>query len=78
VLWIAEGVSTRFPTDQIESKACAQALARRTEDATRAVEQLGVSNYKFLNHPCGRLDSIPIIELNKSVEAYIQEIEPNF
>ena len=77
VLWIAEGVSTRFPADQIESRACVEAIARRTEDAIRAVKRLGVSNYKFLDHPCGRLDSIPIIELNKHVEEYIQEIQPS-
>lgn len=77
VLWIAEGVSARFPEDEIKSKACVEAIARRTENARQAAARLGVSKYKFLDYPCGRLDSIPIIEINKSVEAYIREVEPS-
>jgi len=62
VLFIAEGSSCRYA-----DSACADsinAIAVRTQQAVAAMDLLKVKNYYFGNLPCGRLDQIPIIEIN--------------
>ena len=38
---------------------------------------LGVDNFEFYNLPCGRLDLIDIIEINKIIEKEIKLFRPN-
>lgn len=75
VLFIAEGSSCRY-----ESPACAgsrDAIAQRTHQAINALSLLGVKDYQFNDLPCGRLDQVPIIEINKLIERVVKKFNPD-
>ena len=75
VLFIAEGSSCRY-----ESPTCAvgmDAIAQRTHQAINALNLLGVRDYQFNDLPCGRLDQIPIIEINKIIERVVNKFNPD-
>lgn len=75
VLFIAEGSSCRY-ADPVSSESVA-AIAARTQQAVNALYLLGVKNYHFNDLPCGRLDQVPIIEINKVIEQSIREFDPD-
>lgn len=77
VTFIAEGSSCRFNKQQIEEKDVKKAIKTRNTFATQALETLGVQNYSFYNLPCGRLDQVAIIDINKIIENEIQEFKPD-
>jgi LmbE family N-acetylglucosaminyl deacetylase len=75
VLFIAEGSSCRYA-----DPACADsvaAIAARTRQAVNALALLGVKDYRFNDLPCGRLDQVPIIEVNKTIELAIRNFDPD-
>lgn len=75
VLFIAEGSSCRYV-----DPACAEsvaAIAARTKQAVNALAVLNVDDYQFNNLPCGRLDLVPIIEINKLIEQTIYKFDPD-
>lgn len=75
VLFIAEGSSCRY-----ESPECVDSIneiAGRTHQAINALELLGVKNYIFNDLPCGRLDQVPIIEINKIIERVVSKFNPD-
>lgn len=75
VLFIAEGSSCRYV-----DPACAEsvaAIAARTKQAVNALAMLNVDDYHFNNLPCGRLDQVPIIEINKLIEQAINKFDPD-
>jgi len=75
VLFIAEGSSCRYG-----SPACVDsidAIAQRTHQAINALNLLGVKDYHFNDLPCGRLDQVPIIEINKIIERVINKFNPD-
>ena len=75
VLFIAEGSSCRY-----ESPDCADsinAIAQRTHHAINALNLLGVKDYQFNDLPCGRLDQVPIIEINKIIERAVIKFNPD-
>ena len=67
VVYIAEGSSCRFSSLD-ESEIVRKAIEQRSAYAIEALSSLGVSDYKFYDFPCGRLDTVPIIEINKIIE----------
>ena len=75
VLFIGEGSSCRF--DDPRCKEAKEAIAERTHCAIEALDSLGVSDFEFNDLPCGRLDQIPIIEINKIIERSIQSFKPD-
>jgi len=75
VLFIAEGSSCRF--EDPHSKESLKAIAKRNEQAVQALTLLGVTEYEFCNFPCGRLDQVPIIEINKVIERVIDSFQPD-
>jgi len=75
VLFIAEGSSCRY-ADPICPESIA-AIAVRTQQAVKALALLGVKDFRFNDLPCGRLDQVPIIEINKVIEKAIQEFDPD-
>ena len=77
VIFIAEGSSCRFDEDKIHSKKVQKIISERNNFGVEALQFLGVKNYKFYNLPCGRLDQIPIIEINKIIEREIQSFKPD-
>ena len=75
VLFIAEGSSCRY-ANPVCSESVA-AIAARTQQAVNALSLLGVKDYHFNDFPCGRLDQVPIIEINKVIEQAIRKFDPD-
>tara|TARA_B100001250_G_scaffold414558_1_gene453872 strand:+ start:2674 stop:3360 length:687 start_codon:yes stop_codon:yes gene_type:complete len=76
VFFLAEGTSCRF-SDLSKKKEIQKEIDLREKQAKKALKILGVNLYKFNNFPCGRLDSIPVIEINKKIENEIDNFKPN-
>ena len=49
----------------------------RNSFAINALKYLGVFNYKFYNLPCGKLDHVPQITINKIIEQEIKNFKPD-
>jgi len=75
VLFIAEGSSCRY-VDPVSADSVA-AIAARTQQAINALALLGVKEYHFNDLPCGRLDQVPIVEINKVIEECIRKFNPD-
>lgn len=75
VLFIAEGSSCRY--DNFACVDSITAIAARTQQAVNALDLLGVVDYAFNDFPCGRLDQVPIIEINKTIEHAIRKFDPD-
>ncbi|MDC0127352.1 PIG-L family deacetylase [Methylophilaceae bacterium] len=74
VIFIAEGSTSRF--DNPDSVEANSALVNRQNMAVNALKKLGVSDIEFNNLPCGKLDQIPLLEINKIIEKGIDEFKP--
>ncbi|MFD2532955.1 PIG-L deacetylase family protein [Gracilimonas halophila] len=77
VIFIAEGSSCRFSEAELGKKEVSDAINRRNTSGIKALDILGVKNVEFYNLPCGRLDQIPIININKIIEQEIIQFEPD-
>ena len=77
VIFIAEGSSCRFDKNDIEGKNIKKIISKRNSFGIEALNSLGVKNYHFYNLPCGRLDQVPIIEINKIIEKEINNFKPD-
>jgi LmbE family N-acetylglucosaminyl deacetylase len=75
VLFIAEGSSCRYESPNCDDSI--HAIADRTRQAINALALLGVKDYHFNNLPCGRLDQVPIIEINKIIERVVRKFNPD-
>ena len=75
IIFIAEGSTCRF--NSIDDKEAEEAIRKRNAYAIDVMEFIGIKNFKFYNLPCGRLDEIPIIEINKIIEKNINEYSPD-
>jgi LmbE family N-acetylglucosaminyl deacetylase len=76
IIFIAEGSSCRYPIDQIDAPKVLKVINERNSYGISALKKLGIVDFKFYNMPCGRLDSIPILEINKIIENEIREFSP--
>ena len=75
VIFIAEGTSCRFKNERDTGVECEIKL--RTNFAKEALRRLNVTDVEFYNLPCGRLDSISILDINKIIESEIKEFRPS-
>lgn len=75
VVFIAEGSTCRFST--VDSSEALVAITKRTEAAKRAMNSLSVNEVYFHDLPCGQLDAVPILSINKIIEKHIAEFLPN-
>ena len=75
VVFIGEGSSCRFddPSDVLADAATKQ----RTASAIRAMQLLGIEDFEFHDLPCGRLDQVPIIAINKIIERAVRDFGPD-
>tara|TARA_Y100001933_G_scaffold230947_1_gene248368 strand:- start:4633 stop:5319 length:687 start_codon:yes stop_codon:yes gene_type:complete len=74
VIFIAEGSSCRYScpsSDQAQNE-----IIHRNDCAHRSLSLLGVNDLRFFNFPCGRLDTLPIIDINKIIESQIRDFDP--
>jgi LmbE family N-acetylglucosaminyl deacetylase len=77
VVFLAEGTTCRYEPNQIGSAAALADIAARADSARRALDVLGVREAAFYDHPCGRLDQVPILELNQIIEKEIANHSPD-
>lgn len=77
VVFIAEGSSCRFKSGEIDTDDVRQVINDRNNCGVTALKSLGVENYKMYNLPCGRLDTVPLLEINKIIENEINEFRPD-
>ena len=76
VVFIAEGTTCRFNNPTYEPDA-EKEITIRNSYAKEALKIIGVDKYEFYNLPCGRLDIIPQIEINKIIEKEINNFKPD-
>lgn len=77
VIFISEGSSCRYVLDDTPEAILLKAINERNSFGIKALEILGINNYHFYNLPCGRLDQIPILEINKIIEKEIKNFKPD-
>jgi len=77
VLILGEGSSCRYPLTEIESTHVQQAIKLRRDCASKALKVLSVEQVQFVNYPCGRFDTIPLIDIGKTIEACITDFKPD-
>jgi LmbE family N-acetylglucosaminyl deacetylase len=77
VVFIAEGTTCRFNLSDRESANVKREIEYRNNCAKKALAIFNIKNIKFYNLPCGRLDTIPIIEIGKIIENEIKSYEPD-
>ena len=77
VIFIAEGSYCRYTKEQINDISIHSIIEERNSFGINALKLLGVSSFKFYNLPCGKLDQVPIIEINKILEEEIENFKPD-
>ncbi len=75
IVFIGEGSTCRF--DSTSEEAAMAAIKHRTESAVRAMECLGVRDFEFHDLPCGKLDQVPMLAINKIIESAIRDFNPD-
>jgi LmbE family N-acetylglucosaminyl deacetylase len=69
VVCVTDGSSSQYPGDEA-------LRARKNEEAKRAAEILGVSDYVHLDLPDMRLDTVAHVDLNRVVEEQVRDFAP--
>jgi LmbE family N-acetylglucosaminyl deacetylase len=77
VIFIAEGSSCRFPENESNSEKVLKNIKLRNKMAVNSLNFLGIKNITFCDLPCGMLDQISILKINKIIEAEIKSIKPD-
>ena len=77
VVFLGEGSTCRYEEGQIDSDEAQRTIEQRNGFAREALAVLGVDDYVFHNLPCGRFDTIPIIDIGKRVEMEIAAFRPD-
>ena len=77
VVFIAEGSTCRFSEIHESNEIQVDAINERKSSAIESLRFLGIEDIMFYNLPCGRLDAVPIIEINKIIESEIDDFKPN-
>lgn len=76
VLVLAEGSSSRFSEDT-DFSIVEQEINKRQHSCKVSLQNLGVNEVEFHNLPCGRLDSVSILDINKIIENTISNFQPD-
>lgn len=75
VVFLCEGSTCRF--EDWKGGEALREVEIRNGYGEAALQFLGVTSYCFYNLPCGRLDQVPLIEVNKRIEREIREFRPD-
>ncbi len=76
LLFIAEGDSCRFENPNLTPKVLKE-ISHRENCAKEALSFLNIDDIDFNRFPCGRLDSVDIIDINKIIEKKILSFKPS-
>lgn len=74
VLFICEGSSCRFPSSDDPKSVTAQLL--RQDCCLKALQLFNVTDVYFTDYPCGNLNLIPILSINKLIEHHLNDFKP--
>lgn len=77
VVFLAEGTTARYAAHEIGSANALRDISSRADSARRALGALGIDDMTFHNLPCGRLDQVPILDLNKIIEDEVARFLPD-
>ena len=77
VVFIGEGSSCRFEKLDSNKDDIEKEIKRRNNFGIKALDNLNIKSFYFYNLPCGRLDQIPLIEINKIIENEIFTYKPD-
>lgn len=75
VVILGEGSSCRFCSP--DALGVAVEIEDRRRAASLAMARLGVTDIRFGDLPCGRFDTIPILEINKLIEEELDSFRPD-
>ena len=75
IVFIGEGSTCRFQDPSCEAGIAA--IGQRNASAVKALNLLKVEDVEFNDLPCGRLDQVPIISINKIIEKAICDFSPD-
>jgi len=75
IVFIGEGSTCRFL--EPHSKDGMLAIKQRTASVAKAMKTLRILDFELHNLPCGRLDQMPIISINKIIENAIKSFDPD-
>tara|TARA_Y200000002_G_C22572199_1_gene617140 strand:- start:161 stop:850 length:690 start_codon:yes stop_codon:yes gene_type:complete len=79
VIFLAEGVTSRYAKEEINSKKVIKKSQERNNNALDALMKLGLNKKQifFSNNPCCRLDNLNQLELVKIIEKHLNDFKPN-
>ena len=77
IVFIGEGSTCQFERDKIDSDEAKELIAHRTACALEALQVLAVEDFVFHNLPCGRFDTVPIIDIGKTLEKELAAFRPD-
>jgi N-acetylglucosamine malate deacetylase 1 len=69
-----------FMTNGVSSRECEEIeknIDLRKQASIRALKNLNITNYKYLNFPDNKMDSVPLLDVVKSIELLIDDFQPN-
>lgn len=76
ILFLGEGVSSRFDVADYGGDEFRAASAIRTKGAVAAMEELGVADFTFGSNYCCQFDTVPLLSLVKLIERKIAQFRP--
>lgn len=76
VIFLGEGVSTRFPNKEFSQQSI-KAKKIREKEAISALKILNVKNYEFGSKLCTQFDKYPLINFVRTIEKEIKTFRPN-
>jgi len=77
VIFIAEGSSCRFFNEEKNLEKVVNSIKLRNKMALDSLKFLGIKNVVFYNLPCGMLDQVSILKINKIIEEEIKSFRPD-
>src|SRR5688572_24998346 len=76
VVFLGEGVSSRFPIGDYSSKEFEEQTARRITGARNALELLGIDVAHFGKRLCCQFEQLPLLSIVKEIEERMDAFRP--
>ncbi len=76
VIFLGEGVSSRFPVGEYNSPEFAQQTAQRKKEAESALEILGIERVRYGKMLCTQFDTHPLLSIVKEIEKEMESFQP--
>lgn len=77
VIFLGEGISARFSSEEYQTKAFKEQAAIRENGAKNALKILGVDCLEFGSKLCTQFDTYPLLDIVKTIEQHIAAFKPN-